>query len=216
LVALGAVAVAILAPGAQGDPTLSFTYSSGAALTIVDDSVANPYPSQITVSGLSGTITKITATLSGIAHDDDADIDVLLAGPAGQRVMLMSDACPQLPSNTSLTFDDGSPALLTYPGTCPGGSIFKPTNVDGGDSATEMPAPAGAPNATTMAAFSGSNPNGIWNLYVRDDSGSASGTIAGWSITLTGPVLAPAAPKKCKKGRKLKRGKCIKKKKHRK
>ena len=64
--------------------------------------------------------TKVSITLSNISHTYPADIDVLLVGPQGRSVVLMSDAgstssAPNPINNVTLTFEDnvgGSSALL--------------------------------------------------------------------------------------------------------
>src|SRR4051812_45238590 len=52
---------------------------------------AGPYPSVITVSGLSGVVSSVVVTLTNLTHTYPDDIDALLVGPGGQNVMLMSD-----------------------------------------------------------------------------------------------------------------------------
>src|SRR4051794_16575337 len=74
---------------------------------------ASVYPSQIPVSGMTGTVQKVTVTFKGFAHQCPIDTDFLLVGPAGQSSILMSDAgdCdneapPRAP--VDLTFDNGA------------------------------------------------------------------------------------------------------------
>ena len=50
--------------------------------------VASPYPSTISLSGISGTVGKVTVTLYKLTHTYPSDIDFMLVGPAGQTVML--------------------------------------------------------------------------------------------------------------------------------
>src|SRR6185295_515937 len=52
---------------------------------------ANPYPSNIFISGVMGGIVRATVTLNSLSHTFPEDLDVLLTGPAGQSVLLMSD-----------------------------------------------------------------------------------------------------------------------------
>jgi hypothetical protein len=60
-------------------------FSNSGLITIQDNTSALPYPSTISVSGLTGTITKVTATLSNINHTFPDDVDVLLVGRAAKR-----------------------------------------------------------------------------------------------------------------------------------
>src|SRR5262249_1072776 len=89
-----------------------FEATNLATITIADRSAtgpgkATPYPSTIVVSGLTGTVYKVTATLNNLSHGAAADLDVLLVGPKGQSVLLMSDAAAGfVVSGVSLTFDD--------------------------------------------------------------------------------------------------------------
>jgi subtilisin-like proprotein convertase family protein len=141
--------------------------------------VASPYPSSIVVSGVAGTVSKVTATLHGFSHTFPGDVDVLLAGPAGQRIVLLSDVGGGTDAvNLTLTFDDDAPA----PGTVLVSGTFRPTNIGAGDA---FPAPApGPPHGTVLADFNGSDPNGAWSLYVVDDAGADRGSIAGgWSLS---------------------------------
>jgi subtilisin-like proprotein convertase family protein len=141
---------------------------------------ASPYPSNISVSGIAGTVSKVTVTLTHMNHTFPDDIDILLAGPAGQKILLMSDAGGSSDLiNVDLTFDDAGPALpdsaLITSGT------YHPTNFGTGDSFA-APAPAG-PYGAALADFNGSDPNGTWSIYVVDDAGIDSGSIAGgWSL----------------------------------
>lgn len=145
--------------------------------------IGTPYPSAITVSGVTGTVTKVTVTLPDVSHTSPDDLDLLLVGPLGQKVILMSDAGGGTDlANATLTFDDAAPfALPDGPGIASG--TYKPTGYESGEVFTP-PAP-GAPYGTALSAFNGANPNGTWSLYVMDDDGLDQGTIAGWSLSIT-------------------------------
>lgn len=172
---LGATAGASYGPFANAT---SINIPAGAPVST--SGAAAPYPSTIAVSGILGTVSKITATLTNLSHTFPDDVDVLLVGPAGQKVILMSDAGGSLDLvNVSLTFDDAGPALPDSTQIVSG--TFRPTNFGAGDI---FPAPApGAPHGTALAAFAGSDPNGTWSLYVTDDAGGDAGSIAGgWSL----------------------------------
>jgi subtilisin-like proprotein convertase family protein len=142
---------------------------------------ANPYPSAINVTGVSGAITKVTATLIGFSHLFPSDVDVLLVGPGGQSVVLMSDVGGGTDAvNANLTFDDTAPAM----GTIVVSGTFRPTNAVAND---PFPAPAPvAPFGTGLSVFNGTDPNGNWNLFIVDDAGGDTGSLAGgWSLSIT-------------------------------
>jgi hypothetical protein len=57
-----------------------------------------------------------------------------------------------------------------------------------------FPAPAPAsPYGTNLNVFNSTQPNGTWNLYIYDDTGSDVGTLASWSLILE-TVTATSAP----------------------
>ena len=57
-------------------------------IVIPDIGLASPYPSVINVSGLAGTITNLSVTLNNLSHTWAADMDILLVGPTGEKVMI--------------------------------------------------------------------------------------------------------------------------------
>ncbi|MBP7867716.1 MAG: S8 family serine peptidase, partial [Acidobacteria bacterium] len=142
---------------------------------------AAPYPSTIAVSGLPATLVKVTATLTGINHTYPDDLDILLVGPQGQKMILMSDAGGSTDLvNVNLTFDDDAATSLPDATAITSGT-YKPTNWLTGDT-WPAPAPAG-PYGSALSAFVGTNPNGNWSLYVYDDVGGDIGNISGgWSL----------------------------------
>lgn len=147
------------------------TFENSDEIVINDDEQgpANPYPSEIDVSGLDGAIRDVTVTLYGLSHTWPDDLDVLLVGPEGQNVMLMSDAGGSLDvENVTLKFDDAAADFLPDSGQIVSGT-FKPTNYE---MDTNLPNPAPPqPYGTTLSAFDGLNPNGTWRLFVFDDAG---------------------------------------------
>jgi hypothetical protein len=60
-------------------------FSNPAAITINDAAAATPYPSNITVSGLVGNITKLTVTINGFSHTFPDDVDMMLVAPNGNK-----------------------------------------------------------------------------------------------------------------------------------
>ena len=134
---------------------------------------ATPYPSRITVSGAGQSTTRVTVQLGGVSHQVPVDFDVLLVGPAGQNIMLMSDVGGNAnTTNVTLTFADSAGGTIPAGGPLTSGT-FRPSDDDSQAADVAFPAPAPAPStATALATFNGSNPNGIWSLFVVDDAGA--------------------------------------------
>lgn len=53
-------------------------------ITILNSGAASPYPSTIAVSGVTGTVTKVTARLVNMNHTFPDDIDVLWWAPVAR------------------------------------------------------------------------------------------------------------------------------------
>jgi uncharacterized repeat protein (TIGR01451 family) len=159
--------------------------TNSSAIAILDNAAASPYPSAIVLSGITGTVTKVTATLRGLSHTYPDDIDILLVGPNGQNVLLMSDTGDSSTvTNLTLTFDDAAASSLPDASLITSGT-YKPTNFDTNTDNFPSPVPTG-PFGNSLSVFNGLNPNGAWMLYVQDDAAVDVGTIArGWSLSLT-------------------------------
>ena len=148
---------------------------------------ASPYPSPITISGMTGTVTDVNVTLTSVNHGIAQDMDVLLVGPAGQNLLLMSDAAggdAGFGVNGTLTFDDAAAGPIpARPCSAPARS-GPPTRIR---RAGRLPgARARAVDRDRADVFNGTNPNGVWNLYTVDDASGDTGSIGGgWSITVT-------------------------------
>ena len=174
-------------PAPCGSPT---TYANGAHIDITDNSASSTYPSTINVAGLAGNITKVTVGLNGLSHSFPSDIGIMLVSPGGDafNLVLMSDACggANIVNQDFIFDDDALLPLSPAPDVvgCVGGS-FKPSNY-GPTETYPAPAPAPSTNLTLADAFNGSNPNGAWRLYIRDDVEADGGEIAGgWTLNIT-------------------------------
>lgn len=168
--------------GLTGPPATT-TFSNTASISIPNSGTASPYPSNITVSGI-GSVTKVTATLTGLTHTWPDDLDVLLVGPGGQSAMLMSAAGGSANVNgVNLTFDATAASLLPGNTQITAGT-YQPSHYNTAVSLAS-PAPAG-PYGALLSVFNGIAANGTWKLFVNDhdngDSGSVSG---GWSVSVT-------------------------------
>src|SRR5215204_3369045 len=68
------------------------TGANTASISIASAGTANPYPSDIQISGLTGLITGVAVNLENFSHTSPDDVDILLVAPSGRRIVLMSDA----------------------------------------------------------------------------------------------------------------------------
>lgn len=181
-------AIAILAVVGMASLASADVYQNLAAIAIPDSGAATPYPSVITVSGFSGSASQVRVTLFGLSHTFPDDLDVLLVGPTGQTVMLMSDVGGGTDVvGIDLAFEDGAAAMPDTLALTSG--LYAPTNI-GAIDAMGAPAPAGPYGTSLLTAF-GAGVNGDWSLYVVDDAGQDLGSFAGgWQIEV---VPAPSA-----------------------
>ena len=140
----------------------------------------------INVAGLTDPVSKVTVTLKNMNHTFPDDVDVLLVGPGGQKLLLMSDAGGSADIiNNTYTFDDAAAATMTDIGPLASGT-FKPSNFDTVDT-FPAPAPVGPyPDPQLLSVFNGVNPNGTWSLFINDDVGGDIGNVnLGWELNIT-------------------------------
>jgi subtilisin-like proprotein convertase family protein len=135
-------------------------------------------------------VRSVRVNLLGMRHTFPSDIDIKLVGPQGQQVVLVSDVGGGTDIlDVNLTLDDAAPAAIGA--TIVSGS-FKPTNIGAVDNFPGSP--EGAP-AAALAAFAGTDPNGIWQLFVVDDVGADRGDIInGWSLDIETEFPVCAGP----------------------
>jgi subtilisin-like proprotein convertase family protein len=159
-------------------------YTNSGAITINDNAQAFPYPSSVRVTCVPQSVQRATVTLRGFTHSYPDDVDVLLMTPAGNCVLLMSDAgSGSLANNINITMDDAAAMPLPDSAQLFTGT-FRPANYDSDSDAFPVPAPK-VPAATTLGALAGSDANGFWSLFVVDDFQLDSGAINnGWVLRL--------------------------------
>lgn len=189
--------------GGGGGSGSSISFTNSTAIPIVDNAASSLYPSTISVSGITDTVTNMSVTLRNLGHLFPDDIDVLLVGPLGQKIMLMSDcgAGGDL-TGVNLTFSPlastGLPDFLTITNIS---ATYLATDHDPTDS-LPSPAPNRASGYTTnmLSGVTNVSPNGTWSLYVADGSAGDAGAFTnGWSITFdlqsvsSGPVISAIA-----------------------
>lgn len=194
VIAVGAAVLSAPLAASAAGPT---TFSNTAAIAIPatgsadDKGWANPYPSSITVSGMTGVVSAVTMTVTGLSHAALNDVDLLLVAPTGENLVVLSDLGDpnQLTtaSNITMTFSDSAASIPPAQYVVPSGT-YKPYDNDPGGAVDAFPAPAPSPSSdTTFAgAFAGIAPNGTWRLYAVDDASGETGSISGgWSLSLT-------------------------------
>ncbi len=180
----GTVSFAFVMPS-----TASFTNSG--EIIIPQFGTATPYPAAILVTNVSGLVSKVTVTLKGFAHTFPHDVNALLASPSGQELIVMGHAGgPYGATNLTLTFDDAASASLPVGQLLSG--TYLPTDYAPVDLFPGLPA---ATDGTSLALFNGYSPNGLWSLYVYDDTqGNGGAIVEGWSLGLTTvQTINPAA-----------------------
>jgi uncharacterized repeat protein (TIGR01451 family) len=157
---------------------------------------ATPYPSVINFSGLAGTITEVTVGINGLSHRNPGIIDMMLVGPNGNYVLLMSNAGSSfLIEDVDLIFKDGGLALTTAQIAS---DTYRPTRVSGRlprFPASGDPAPPTITNPYSLSlgtAFNQASPNGNWYLYVAESGSGGPGQITSWSLNIKTVDLAVA------------------------
>jgi len=185
-----ACALAALALGAFTAPAGAAVFTGG-PISIPAQGKGNPYPSQIIVGNLTGAVTNVTVTINGFSHTFPQDVRLLLVGPSGQTVNLMSGVGGGTDvTNATLVFNQAAPGTVPTPIVS---GTYRPTPTIAFDG--PAPAPPG-PYGASLAIFNGTVPNGTWSLYAYDGAPIDSGSISGWSIDITtnGPTIGSFAP----------------------
>lgn len=168
---------------------------------------ASPYPSSINVTGAPTVNGGMRVTLYDVELANPDNLDVLLVGPLGQKMVIMGDAggSTAMSGPVTLTFDDSAGQVLPNGGPLTTGK-FEPTTWEPVIAAFPATAPAfpyvipgsalGGP-PSLGSGFGAGNPNGQWRLFVRDDAGAAfteagqPGAIAGgWGLQFVVPTAA--------------------------
>ncbi|MFN8445953.1 MAG: DUF11 domain-containing protein [Caldilineaceae bacterium] len=149
------------------------------------------YPSVITVSGVNRPVVGVEVTFFAISRTWSEDIDVLLVGPTGVSVTLLSDVGGATELGAiDLTFSDNADKDATSQDVIPQGK-YHPTNFARVDESLYDTYPAPGPGNVLdpvpyLGRFNGLNPNGQWKLYIVDDQPRDTGEIRfGWGITFT-------------------------------
>ncbi len=128
-----------------------YTFCNTGAITAPglgnDSGPASPYPSNIYVTNLPGTVIAVTVTLNGFTTRDQGDLLSLLVGPGGNNFdffSLTGSNVSTAPSPFNLTFSDlaGSGIAEGSSGNLSSSGTFKPTSYN-----TDITFPQCPPNA---------------------------------------------------------------------
>ena len=185
----------------------SAVFSNPTTITVFESNTfpttpASQYPSNIVVSGLTGTTNSVTVTLNSINEPRSNNLAILLVAPNGDALTILSEvgSTSIVVSNATVTLSDSATTLLPSTGTYTSGT-YLPTDREPFTTTGDVyPAPAPASfsraaptgSATFASVFNGDNPNGTWKLYTYDArGGGGDATIAGWSLNIT--AVAPTA-----------------------
>lgn len=147
--------------------------SADAPKAIPDGLAASGSPSRVasnlSVSGLTGRVTKVTVTLN-ITHAWASDLTVTLIGPSGIRVPLLSTLGGPNGKGTgyNVTLDDAAAAAIQSAAINPAATL----------TGTYRP-------QVLLSALAGESPNGTWQLEARDAYAQDTGTINSWSIRIS-------------------------------
>ncbi len=219
--AAAVLAIAAALPFASPASAVSFANSTSIVVPLPQgssESAGEPYPSTITVSGLTGTVTDVNVTLCGLSATFPSDIDLVLKAPNGTTALIMSDVGgtgeePELdphgdvPVNgLTVTIDDAAATPLPADDPLTSGT-FRPWDDDadefdappGADADTFLPPPFPMPQpnpADRLGVFRPSS--GVW--FFRSDSNNVelsafdgvepNGT---WSLFVSDDVAASPA-----------------------
>ncbi len=159
-----------------------------------------PYGTAINVSGVSGVVSGVKVSLSGLSHASVQDVDILLVSPNGKALVVMSDNGSGNTNNINLTFDDAAATILPSGSTIVSGT-YKPSD-NSAEIADTFPAPAPLRPYhilnSSLSNFNGFSPNGDWRLFVVDDTQNSAGSISGgWSLDITTTPIVPPSPLSC-------------------
>lgn len=169
---VGALALTSLDAQVPATPlTVTYTYS-GVPLPLPVDSANVAALLNISVPR-SLTITKVTATVQ-VNYPAVGDLNVYMFSPSGTRTKLLERNCGSL-VDIDTSFDDA--AQSSYADFCPA-------------EAGRGPFRGNEP----LSNFNGQNSLGTWTLAVENNgSDSRSGSVVGFSVTITGTSQTTAA-----------------------
>jgi len=154
---------------AQTQQTLTYTYSGLPIPIYPDDWNTISAISMFVPRSLS--VSKVTVSLT-VQYNGVGDLNLFFYSAGGTRTKLLERNCGSL-ANINTTFDDSAPA--TFNSACPQAG-------SGGPYRGNEP----------LSNSNGQNSFGYWRIAIENNgSNSKTGTLTGFSISITGTVLGP-------------------------
>ncbi len=151
-----------------------YTFCNTGAITAPglgnDSGAASPYPSNIFVTNLPGTVNTVRVTLNGFTTRDQGDLLSLLVGPGGNNLdffSLTGSNVSNAPSPFNLTFADGASSIS---GNLSSSGTFAPTSFN-----TDITYPQCPPNAP-LCGILGVGPALASNLFTPTNKAATAGT----------------------------------------
>lgn len=146
------------------------------AVTIIDQAPATPFPACYRAS-YTGAVGKVTVTLTGLTHPNPSDICMVLVGPGGQMVRLMSGCgSNHAIAGVNIVFDDAFPAMTSA-------AIVSGNYGSGGLDSNVPPLPCPQPPyGLNLAVFNGINATGTWYLFIVDTAAGSAGSLQSWTV----------------------------------
>jgi len=155
----------------------------------------------LTVSGVSGPVTKLTVSidgvtggLPGIQHPNMYELNAMLVSPSGKSAyaFIASQLVASAANMTNAYFLDeaavGFPRVSGANGSILSVPPFKGSWIGTNGSGYALDGRA------FSSAFNGENPNGTWTLVVTDVVPGNQGTVNGWSLHFEGVPEAVRVP----------------------
>lgn len=155
-------------------------------IAIPSSGTAAPYPSGVTVSGITNPVRGVRLRLLQLSHARASDLRMLLVGPGflgGVAMIPMSEVGGNNAVSGNLLLDDDATRELPYGAPVSAGR-WRPRNYSGSNA---FPAPApvvGLNEPPDFAVYNGTNVNGNWQLFVNDTTAPNAGQMTGWCLEI--------------------------------
>jgi hypothetical protein len=180
------IAIIVAAIGGSASAA-TFTFTNNTPFVFGGTTVS----SVLAASAVVGNVTDVNVTLTGVRvntfQEGISEFDVLLVGPQGTKIILMSFVCGATAGPVDFTFDNAAAGGLPDGNsgmTCVSGTYLPSDHhVAAGGYILDAPAPA-PPYSVNLPDLNGLDPNGDWTLYAEEFAGNEGGTIDTWTLTI--------------------------------